>query len=63
MYLLWNVQWKSSNMKNNMISRIYYSEPIKEDPHKVEVRKLYNSQSAQIMHMNLGPGESPIKPK
>jgi len=52
------VQSKYSNMKNNMKTRSYLSEPIKENPHKVDVRKLYDCQSAQIMHMKLHPGES-----
>ena len=44
-----------------MISRIYKSEPLKENPHKVDVRQLYNDASAQIMHITLQPGEN-LKP-
>ena len=55
------VQSKSSNIKNNMITRRYKTEPIKENPHGVDVRKMYDNSSAQIMHMNLRPGES-LKP-
>jgi mannose-6-phosphate isomerase-like protein (cupin superfamily) len=35
--------------------------PIVETPHKVDVRKLYDSESAQAMHITLQPGES-LKP-
>jgi mannose-6-phosphate isomerase-like protein (cupin superfamily) len=41
-----------------MISRIYKSEEIKENPHKVDVRQMYNNASAQLMHITLKPGES-----
>lgn len=44
-----------------MISRHYKTEPIKENPHKVEVRQMYNDSSAQIMHISLKPGET-LKP-
>lgn len=44
-----------------MISRTYKSEPIKETPHKVDVRQLYNKESAQVMHITLQPGEA-LKP-
>lgn len=44
-----------------MISRNYKTQEIKENPHKVDVRQLYNAQSAQIMHITLQPGES-LKP-
>lgn len=44
-----------------MITRNYKSEEIKENPHKVDVRQLYNKESAQIMHITLKPGES-LKP-
>lgn len=44
-----------------MNSRSYKTEPIRENPHKVEVRQLYNDPSAQIMHITLKPGES-LKP-
>jgi quercetin dioxygenase-like cupin family protein len=44
-----------------MITRNYRNEPIKENPHGVDVRKLYDNPAAQIMHMTLKPGES-LKP-
>lgn len=44
-----------------MISRNFKSVPLKENPHKVDVRPLYNEASAQIMHITLQPGES-LKP-
>ncbi len=34
---------------------------IVETPHKVDVRKLYERESAQVMHITLKPGES-LKP-
>jgi quercetin dioxygenase-like cupin family protein len=39
----------------------YKTEPVKANPHGVDVRKLYDHPSAQIMHMTLQPGES-LKP-
>jgi len=44
-----------------MISRIYTSEPLRETPHKVDVRKLYDDPTAQLMHITLQAGES-LKP-
>lgn len=44
-----------------MISRNYKTEPLKDNPHKVEVRQMYNDASAQIMHITLKPGET-LKP-
>jgi quercetin dioxygenase-like cupin family protein len=44
-----------------MIIRNYKTEEIKENPHKVDVRQLYNNPSAQIMNITLKPGES-LKP-
>jgi mannose-6-phosphate isomerase-like protein (cupin superfamily) len=44
-----------------MISRIYKKEEIRENPHKVDVRQLYDDPSAQIMHIILQKGES-LKP-
>jgi quercetin dioxygenase-like cupin family protein len=44
-----------------MITRNYRTEPVKENPHGVDVRKLYDDPSAQIMHIILKPGES-LKP-
>lgn len=44
-----------------MKTKTYKSEPIKDNPHGIDVRQLYNEQSAQIMHINLKPGES-LKP-
>lgn len=44
-----------------MISRHHKTEPVKENPHKVEVKQMYNEASAQIMHITLQPGEA-LKP-
>lgn len=44
-----------------MISRHHTTEPVKENPHKVEVKQMYNQTSAQMVHMTLQPGES-LKP-
>ncbi len=44
-----------------MISRNYKTEPLKDNPHKVDVRQMYNDASAQIMHIMLKPGQS-LKP-
>lgn len=44
-----------------MITRNYTTEEPKENAHKVDVRQLYNGESAQIMHITLKPGES-LKP-
>jgi mannose-6-phosphate isomerase-like protein (cupin superfamily) len=37
------------------------NEPIKETPHKVDVRALYDKTDAQAMHIRLQPGEQ-LKP-
>jgi mannose-6-phosphate isomerase-like protein (cupin superfamily) len=37
------------------------NQPILETPHKVDVRKLYDKETAQAMHITLQPGES-LKP-
>ncbi|HAH59526.1 MAG: cupin domain-containing protein [Lentimicrobiaceae bacterium] len=39
----------------------YHEQPIKDTPHKVDVRQMYNQDSAQAMLMALKPGES-LKP-
>lgn len=44
-----------------MKHRTYKTEPIKETPHKVDVRALYNDETAQVMHIKLQAGES-LKP-
>lgn len=44
-----------------MISRNYKTEKPKENPHQVDVKQLYNNESAQVMHITLQPGES-LKP-
>ncbi len=44
-----------------MITKTYKTEPLKENPHGVDVRKLYDYPSTQIMHISLKPGES-LKP-
>ncbi len=41
-----------------MISRSYKTEAPKKNPHKVDVRQLYNNESAQVMHITLQPGET-----
>lgn len=46
-----------------MITRNYKSQEIKDNPHKVDVRQMYNQPSAQIMHINLKPGEKLIPHK
>jgi quercetin dioxygenase-like cupin family protein len=44
-----------------MITRNFRTETVKENPHNVDVRQMYNDPSAQIMHITLKPGES-LKP-
>ena len=44
-----------------MIYRHIQSEPVKENPHQVDVRQMYNMPSAQVMHITLQAGES-LKP-
>jgi len=44
-----------------MIIRSYKTETPWENPHKVDVRQLYNDPSAQVNHITLQPGES-LKP-
>ena len=44
-----------------MIARNYKSEPVKDNPHKVDARQLYNKASAQVMHILLKPGDT-LKP-
>jgi quercetin dioxygenase-like cupin family protein len=39
----------------------YCDQPIKETPHKLDVREMYNKESAQAMLIALKPGES-LKP-
>lgn len=39
----------------------YQEQEIKDTPHKVDVREMYNKESAQVMLMALKPGES-LKP-
>ena len=39
----------------------YKEELVKETPHKVDVREIYNKESAQVMIISLKPGES-LKP-
>ena len=45
-----------------MIIRKYQDQPIKETTHKIDVREMYNKDSAQVMLMALKPGES-LKPR
>jgi len=44
-----------------MIIKSYKDQEIKDTPHKVDVRRLYDKDSAQVMHMTLQPGEG-LKP-
>ena len=44
-----------------MISRNFKAEPAKENPHQVDVRQLYNKESAQVVHIILKAGEA-LKP-
>lgn len=44
-----------------MIVNSIKESPLEENPHKVEVRKLYDYENAQVMHMVLQPGQS-LKP-
>jgi quercetin dioxygenase-like cupin family protein len=44
-----------------MISRKVSSQEVKDTPHKVDVREMYNHPSAQVMHIELKPGET-LKP-
>jgi len=44
-----------------MIAKNYRNEVVNENPHGVDVRKLYDNPAAQIMHISLQPGES-LKP-
>lgn len=39
----------------------YKEQPIKDSPHKIDVREMYNKESAQAMLIALKPGES-LKP-
>ena len=44
-----------------MITKNYRNETVNENPHGMDVRKIYDNPAAQIMHMTLKPGES-LKP-
>jgi quercetin dioxygenase-like cupin family protein len=44
-----------------MITRSYKTEEPKENAHKVDIRQLYNFESAQVVHITLQPGEA-LKP-
>ena len=37
------------------------NEPRRENPHGVEVKKLYDTENAQVVHITLKPGESLMK--
>ena len=39
----------------------YKDQPVKDTPHKVDVREMYNKENAQAMLITLKPGES-LKP-
>ncbi len=45
-----------------MIITKYQHQQIKDTPHKIDVREMYNKVSAQAMHMVLKPGKI-LKPK
>ena len=44
-----------------MITKNYSTEEPRVNPHKVDVRQLFNHESAQVIHITLKPGES-LKP-
>ena len=44
-----------------MIIRTYLNEQLKDTPHKIDARQMYNKDSAQAMHLSLKKGES-LKP-
>jgi quercetin dioxygenase-like cupin family protein len=44
-----------------MVITKYQDQQVKETPHKIDVREMYNKESAQAMLMALKPGES-LKP-
>lgn len=44
-----------------MIITNYKNQEVKETPHKLDVRQLYDKESAQVMHITLKKGES-LKP-
>ena len=44
-----------------MIIKLVKDAPVQENPHGVDVRKLYDNVNAQAMHMTLQPGQS-LKP-
>ncbi|RLD72677.1 MAG: cupin domain-containing protein, partial [Bacteroidetes bacterium] len=44
-------------MKITKVAKI----PVKENPHKVDARMMYDKESAQAVHIQLNPGES-LKP-
>ena len=44
-----------------MIITNWKDQPVKENPHNVDVRPLYNREKAQAMHIMLQPGEE-LKP-
>ena len=44
-----------------MIITNWKEQPVKENPHKVDVRALYDQDNAQAMHITLQPGQE-LKP-
>ncbi len=44
-----------------MVITKYKNQQVKDTPHKIDVREMYNKESAQAMLMSLQPGES-LKP-
>ena len=39
----------------------YLDQPVKETPHKIDIRQIYDKESAQVVLMTFKPGES-LKP-
>jgi len=44
-----------------MVSRTYQTEEIKDNPHQIDAKKLYDHTNTQIMHVTLKPGQG-MKP-
>ena len=60
-YLMSDILLISFLRYNYVIINKYQKQPIKETPYKIDVREMYNKESAQVMLMALKPGES-LKP-
>ena len=46
---------------NIMNVKNYKNEKVLDNPHKVDARKLFDSQNAQVIHLELKPGEKLIR--